>query len=1476
MPVSYEIYRMNVGHYKNNTNKQFINQRMQQQLLNKLAKSAGDPVKKARAELIVQSLLFITNINIAYSLSQAKTEIGSGRGGRQPARRHTSGPMLPLALAGPVKTTVMATTNNLFPAGTRLRPVEPTASTGTRHSVTPLPASDRRNTAWPAKPPVSPGEQKRAESGETTPAPLSRPRVKRNDEGPETPLLDEQTALLGRFLVKQDLLASGASHDRQALINSTIDLIVNERLGLSKIARHLIKPSGEYGSYINETLSIELQFNTVKRWLGGVFFDSSLGEFIGRAIRQAVLDNNCHAGQPLQLPFDVLDNQIKERLGGENITRPAYPGDASPLSGDAREYIMNEVVLADWPASGLPHPATAGHPVYVGTLDGGLLHVGLLMARQAEADVNALSIGELIQLGSSLQDMLHEGAVDPQWIALFELPAKLFAVLSNTERGSGLGITEIFHSEEGTAQALEAFFTAIDGRKSKGNPFYRLGTALQHYRTRTQLAANFSMPAVTAASDNAGDEPPPQSALCLRAGQRSIPAAADANQLFNEQNADIADKYAVVDSLLLALSFEQYDADEVVFLRAASVSTVSAEFSAFSSLRGQPAARTIPRRAYTVSLEPDVELFAAVQGGDKRIYALRLTAGRYVLSRIDYQVPLYYALTADGGRVAQNKDYKLKIYDTSYDALLLKSAGESLQQLADRLSQQHRSVVLTQLHEQGYEETSAEKVIRILLSLIPLHDCITDIVEQKKTVVISCSTDMFTLLPLAGKGLGMGIRFAQQGTRGSLLAYRATLKSLAVRGTLRNALQQGGKVLIDEAILPAAKELNRKALIELGLSAIRSIDPGLELLGRIGSGTIRQLVTAARLVEEIVPVWKKLIPGLESGLAWQTPPVLPGFGQTGRLPGLDKALPVVKLSGDMFENRAIYVQIDPQSGAVFGKKYTLSPEGVLHAVPKPIAKRLKNILDNGLSGRGAAQFGRRLATPRARSASPTVVPVNVDMLLYWIAHGKIDKSLSRQMLIRQFGVTENAWSRYVTPAGDLTAQAHELLAQAGMDRWNVLFNLPPELQQNIIRYIDVHNIENFRRAFPVYGTDVQGLLNLNALVNERLATLKKAYHDAYLEWRSAAIPGEKRWLAVIKLNEYHQDKDHLYNFLHRGNRQLALVGLQLRTLPALLPASLLKLDISANNLETLLPPLPPGLVELRVQVNRLTALPDSLPEGLTRLDAQYNRLVQLPSALPIKLARLDVSNNYLIALPGLPDALTHLDIGGNRLSQLPEYLPAALTHFKASGNQLTALPAQLPNGLKWLEARGNLISQLPDTLPPTIEFMDVSANQLTRLPPILPRKLKILDVGDNQLTELPMVLSPALVTLFVNNNQLSQLPIILPPQMLRLQVSQNALTSLPDTLPLGLKELNINGNRLPGLPGVLPPGLTVLQANANVLRSLPENLPDSLERLHIRNNPLTQLPARLPAALKEIDARRTGILTRPDNLPEPVRFIHNA
>ncbi|HFL5521121.1 TPA: NEL-type E3 ubiquitin ligase domain-containing protein [Salmonella bongori] len=440
-----------------------------------------------------------------------------------------------------------------------------------------------------------------------------------------------------------------------------------------------------------------------------------------------------------------------------------------------------------------------------------------------------------------------------------------------------------------------------------------------------------------------------------------------------------------------------------------------------------------------------------------------------------------------------------------------------------------------------------------------------------------------------------------------------------------------------------------------------------------------------------------------------------------------------------------------------------------------------------------------------------------------------------------------------------------------------------------------HYLIEWEGVTIMYGYAQERLYGAHAMSGATSLAQPEAYDAIWSEWQANAPPEEAR--------NCSQAVERMRDCLATSKAVLDLSGLQLTTLPALLPEH---------------------ITVLTVINNCLTRLPETLPGELQQLNASQNHLTALPTTLPARLQRLDVSHNRLTVIITLPEGIDDLNVSHNHLSQLPSSLPPGLRQLDASTNQLTLLWDTLPPTLEWLDISNNKLTYLPEAMLANFgavvaennPFTEQAIQQLQRLtstpdyrgpqlyfsmsepaashsaahtceprqhaeeyeadwsewitsaPPEEGGNRRIavermrqylengafnLDLSHLGLTTLPDYLPENVDFLVISRNQLSRLPETLPKNLRQLYVSYNQLTTLPERLPESLRVLNASNNQLARLPERLPESLRILDASNNHVVRLPENLPLRLLLLKIKQNRLTHLPPsflRLPGTLR--------------------------
>lgn len=1217
-----------------------------------------------------------------------------------------------------------------------------------------------------------------------------------------------QTRRLVNWLMKQNITPAGDEVTGIfPLVDQCIEHLRDYPQSMAFFARELCKPTGEYGSYINETLTENSQFRIFSQWVESIVFQPSLSEFIARAWESELRHNGSSSTYSASIVYSAVMKRFDATENSFHCNE--LPVERQGLKGAAKDYILRRIVFPIMPTLQLSTNTMSTSLMDVGSIDWVHFNVGLSFTNSLEIKDISLSNEDLLQLGRSLEEMLTAEAIDPEAMNYFDFPAKLFYFRQQIEAKKTPAIDEIFNGENATSIALEAFLTASEKYKIDQSPMGLLSTALGQFKTRSQFPGE------------------PEQSL----------------ESFKLQNEDIAKKYKVVDKLLLWQMLSGIDPGELDFIVSSKVRKISAICSAFDSLKHQAVVKHLLHESYTINLLPDVDLITAERGNEKRIFALRPTKKGYHFQRVDQRIELYYQLMSDAITCKKDPSYKLKIFHNALNAPLLKNELNDLEWMIDELVNMHAQRLLAQLHLLGYEATTWEKVRDFLLSMVPLYDCITGILAERHEAALACATDLFSFAPFVGRSAGMAAKFAKAGVMGGILSLRASAGSLALRVVIKDIIRDSGAGLIRHAATPAAQVLNRRAMVALGVSAIRTLDPGFELMGIVGVKATHQLAQLAKAMGNRVQVWKKIHPWVERRVIQIDSMSLEAEYLTGRLVGLDKDLPVVRLGGDQLSGQDIYVRFNPSTGDVFGRKYTLTPERYLHAVPIPLARRLHNILEQGLSGKGAPGAAKNFAAKQRRKPYVRIVAADI---AEWVASVIKPNHQDMWQFIGQRGFTYDRWRRYVNRDGTITLAGCTLLQNHDPAAWNSIINFPPELQLKVLG--NSNTMALYQNVGPIPSTSQNA--NLQSIVMQnviRQETLRKEFFSVWDAWASQGDNAEARLSATVKL------KLCLINF----ELVLDLSGLSLRSLPPVLPKQVAKLNL--NN-------------------NRLTALPYALPPKLSHLDISHNSFAELPIGLPNSLIEIIVHHNQIRHLfLVMPELLLNFDASYNQIENAGQVFGNGLSYLNLGYNRLTQMPSLAGLKLLSLNIEFNLFNELP-ALPNTLSILHAAGNQLNILPGIMPLRISFIDVSFNRLRDVQLLLLRKLKRLKIDSNLLSTIPNPLPPNLLYLSAGKNVITSLPSNWPSKLRALLLEDNLISTLEGTtFPSTLLMLNLNKNLITSLLDNqLNEGLERVYLAKNSLVGLPARLPGTLRLIDVSENQIMARPAHLAAAVEFINGT
>lgn len=402
---------------------------------------------------------------------------------------------------------------------------------------------------------------------------------------------------------------------------------------------------------------------------------------------------------------------------------------------------------------------------------------------------------------------------------------------------------------------------------------------------------------------------------------------------YHKLTAESADGFREIDKYLILSAISILSEDERKFIQSPDATIHHA--NAYIQMR-QPDSTFVAHKHFVKR----TDLFSVKQENEERIYALKAEKNNnngYKLIRVDRDIKQYIS----SGVLGKNfNDYKItwnKIEDSqdiaNFGVTIIEPAltgsGGNINLITDSLSKKHRDNLYSALHEAGNDKSDIQKTWNVVKHIIPFYDCVEGIINNDPgQAVPSCLMDAMAFIPVFARAASLSAKFGMGLARG--------LRSGAII-VGKEGIISAGNNLLREISLPTTAEL---AL--LGKGTLKAIDPGFEQIVSITS-------ISGKFCNKMVNLMsgnKKtaaLAQEIASSRVLDRLPQIPADVKTmGILPETQLQVPV-KVIGKQ-GGRAIYVHVNPETGAVGGAKYFCSKNGNLQLVS--IAPGKNNLLKN--------------------------------------------------------------------------------------------------------------------------------------------------------------------------------------------------------------------------------------------------------------------------------------------------------------------------------------------------------------------------------------------------------------------------------------------------------------------------------------------------------------------------------------------------
>ncbi|HGJ5897361.1 pentapeptide repeat-containing protein [Arsenophonus apicola] len=763
---------------------------------------------------------------------------------------------------------------------------------------------------------------------------------------------DEQNQRLRSLLIEDGYPLDQYDNAIQtlSLVNPVIDYLTrykDDKEKITALVRLLLQPLGEYGAKQGEKISSARQQAVIANWLQYTIFGMSTEAWMLKQVSDIQSQEHSlfhHANLQRRLFNQLNDYHTPNKL-----------------SAQARIYYQQQVINRILPTFMLQtddeqQQKTLSN-MMINQPEWGYLQAGLTILNESGADINNMSLEDISNNGMLLAALLQEQLVPAEYNRYFKLPALIHHQLNceNSALATPLAMTAVYDN-----------YFAYLKQSGQNNPFIKLITLLQNWQSRPELARQqLKEHDIDEGWINDYLYKNRQVNYLNRRGETALLPNID--KVFKDQNQQITALTAQIEKILLSQIFNSISEEEQIFIQQADIQLMKVEFSAIASLQGiplSPATRLgIKDSDGLVTRVPEsIDMLKCSFNGKERMYALTTDhgIGSYKLHRVDDHKDAILGLFYHDGKARYDDDYKLK----TYPILPLKTAQDKPDMLIDKLVKRRAEKLCEKLHQEGYQETSRQKADAFFLSLIPFYSTITEAQKGNKEEALQAGAfDLVSFFPFFGQSVQVSSRVIVALEEAAINGVKTGLK----KATFQQALREGGKQFVKFGIPQITNRLPAETYRDLGVSFLRSADPGFELLTSGGIKGINALKNAAQQLQQKVHGLTPLIKALKKK-AQDLPIELasPYKVETAYRPDLRKEVQVVKIGKQ--RGKDIWVQINLQTNTLYGRKYLRNAAGELELAPVSIRERLYQLKTQGLGGKRANEAAKHwLSEPNTSS-----------------------------------------------------------------------------------------------------------------------------------------------------------------------------------------------------------------------------------------------------------------------------------------------------------------------------------------------------------------------------------------------------------------------------------------------------------------------------------------------------------------------------
>ncbi|XP_051170611.1 uncharacterized protein LOC127287625 [Leptopilina boulardi] len=623
--------------------------------------------------------------------------------------------------------------------------------------------------------------------------------------------------MLSDILYLENFLQKEEQYQQFNIINALYKYINENNKRKEKLIKQLLNGNYLYGGGENETLDENYIDETFDYIVSNVVF-SQYGNIYGYLAKVVSTTNNLSS---LYLKIEMyrqLDNLIDLNENGK----------ISHLNELTKLKIAETLIWPLFPISKKERNIIDIDYIYA--------QAGLILARSAKLNTTRIKFSKLIHLSLPIESKIIETKLNDSFLEIFFLPALLYYAHKEKEIFQKKPIALLIENEKTWFNAFNLLFKFINktfktiNEKLTTNNLYQFQFFMANYKTRTNWAKRILTKNCPLNKDKILLEQLiikyktfPSNTNCPISGIK-LP---NLNDIYSQHVDEIKEKYFLLLNDFLQEAFDKANLTDLI--NSSSTNVVRGKttpiFINCYPLACAPIQSNVKQNAALIIVKHD---------NREDLYAIVINSNNVTL------------LNYNDNRVVFVKKLELP-KDTEFEEslfpLVLKHSSENFEILKNRIAEEKTKLFQKQLFNFGYEETTDERIIDILLQFVPFYHCIKYSKDGEfLDATLACLQDGISFIPVVGETMKILLRITDMTVISMLKLSGTMLKTL----TLRNIFHSTIKFLIKSTLSIRNIIFNQNILKSLATSVIQAIDPGIELSYKIlknGGMQIKKIIS---------------------------------------------------------------------------------------------------------------------------------------------------------------------------------------------------------------------------------------------------------------------------------------------------------------------------------------------------------------------------------------------------------------------------------------------------------------------------------------------------------------------------------------------------------------------------------------------------------------------------------------------------------